>query len=131
MTRLALGLAGAAAAAVLAVPAAAQPDWSHARRVEVKLASFSYTPSNIHLRAGQPVVLHPVNTASGGHDFAAREFFAAATLRDPGAVERGRVELGARESRDVVLVPHAGRYPLKCTHSFHKMFGMSGEIVVD
>jgi uncharacterized cupredoxin-like copper-binding protein len=131
MTRLALGLAGAAAAAVLAVPAAAQPDWSRAARVEVKLASFSYTPSTIHLRAGEPVVLHLVNVASGGHDFAAREFFAAATLRDPGAVDRGRIELGGHESRDVALVPRAGRYPLRCTHTFHKMFGMSGEIVVD
>jgi organic hydroperoxide reductase OsmC/OhrA/plastocyanin len=131
MTRLALGLAGAAAAAVLAVPAVAQPDWSHATRVEVKLANFSYTPSMIHLRAGQPVMLHLVNTASGGHDFAAREFFAAASLRNAGAVDRGRVELGGHESQDIFLVPHAGRYPLKCTHTFHKTFGMSGEIVVD
>jgi uncharacterized cupredoxin-like copper-binding protein len=131
MTRLALGLAGALAAAALAAPACAQPDWSHAARVSVKLASFSFTPSTIHLRAGQPVVLHLVNAASGGHDFAAREFFAAATLRDPGAVDRGRVELGGGESRDVALVPQAGRYPLKCTHAFHKTFGMSGEIVVD
>src|SRR3954468_14014005 len=131
MSRLALCVFAAAASAGLAVPAVAQPDWSHAQRVEVKLASFSYTPSTIHLRAGQPVVLHLVNTASGGHDFAAREFFAAATLRDPGAVDRGRVELGSHESRDIFLVPRAGRYPLRCTHSFHKMFGMSGEIVVD
>lgn len=131
MSRLALCVAACAASVLLAVPAIAQPDWSHAQRVEVKLASFSYTPSNIHLRAGQPVVLHLVNVASGGHDFAAREFFAAATLRDPGTVDRGRVDLGGHESRDIALVPHAGRYPLRCTHTFHKMFGMTGEIVVD
>ena len=131
MSRLALCAAALAASALVAAPAAAQPDWSNAARVEVKLASFSYTPSTIHLRAGQPVVLHLVNTASGGHDFAAREFFAAATLRNPGAVDRGRVDLGGHESRDIALVPRAGRYPLKCTHTFHKMFGMTGEIVVD
>ncbi|MDB5693935.1 MAG: copper-binding protein [Alphaproteobacteria bacterium] len=130
MSRLALCLLAAASAA-FAAPAAAQPDWSGASRVEVKLASFSYTPRSIHLRAGQPVVLHLVNVASGGHDFAAREFFAAATLRNPGAVARGRVELGGHESRDVALVPRAGHYPLKCTHTFHQMFGMTGEIVVD
>jgi uncharacterized cupredoxin-like copper-binding protein len=130
MSRLALCVA-AVASAIVAAPAAAQPEWSRASRVEVTLANFSYTPSTIHLRAGQPVVLHLVNTASGGHDFAAREFFAAATLRNPGAVERGRVELAGHESRDIALVPRAGRYPLKCTHAFHKMFGMSGEIVVD
>ena len=80
MSRLALCVAACAVSALFAVPAAAQPNWSHAQRVEVRLASFSYTPSTIHLRAGQPVVLHLVNVASGGHDFAAREFFAASTL---------------------------------------------------
>ena len=131
MSRLALCAAAMAASALLAVPAVAQPDWADARRVEVKLDSFSFTPSTIHLRAGQPVVLHLVNVSSGGHDFAAREFFANATMRDPGAAPGGRVEVGKHESRDIALVPRAGHYPLKCTHAFHKMFGMSGEIVVD
>ena len=128
MPRLAFTLIAAAA---LAAPAVAQPDWSSAQRVQVQLASFSFTPSTIHLRAGQPVVLHLVNVSSGSHDFAAREFFAAATMRNPGAAPEGRVELGKHESRDIALIPRAGRYPLKCTHAFHKTFGMSGEIVVD
>jgi plastocyanin len=131
MSRLALCVAAIVASAALAIPAAAQPEWSRAQRVEVRLDSFSFTPSIIHLRAGQPVVLHLVNVASGGHDFAASEFFAAASLRDPRAVERGRVELAGHESRDIALVPRAGRYPLKCTHTFHKMFGMTGEIDVE
>jgi plastocyanin len=33
--------------------------------------------------------------------------------------------------RDVAVIPAAGRYPLKCTHIFHSMFGMKGTIVVD
>jgi plastocyanin len=131
MFRLALRFAAIVASAALAVPALAQPEWGRAPRVEVKLDSFSYTPSSIHLRAGQPVVLHLVNVSSGGHDFDAPAFFAAASLREPGAVERGRIELAGHESRDIALVPRAGRYALKCTHAFHKMFGMSGEIVVD
>ena len=130
MSRLAFAAALAASLA-FAAPAAAQPDWSGAQRVEVDLSSFAVKPSTILLRAGQPVVLHLVNVSSGGHDFAASEFFAASALRNPGGLARGRVELGAHESRDIALVPRAGHYPLKCTHAFHKMFGMSGEIVVD
>jgi plastocyanin len=121
--------------AMLAAPAAyAQgPDWAHAQRLEVKLANFSYSPRTIHLRAGQPIVLHLVNTASGGHDFTAPGFFAAAQVRaqDRRLVEDGSVEFGGHETHDVALVPKAGRYPLKCGHAFHKMFGMSGTIVVD
>jgi plastocyanin len=127
MSRIAFAFAVAAAA----VPASAQADWSRAQRVEVQLSNFSFTPDTIHLHAGQPVVLHLVNASSGGHDFAAREFFAAASLRDPGAVERGAVDLSSHQARDIYLVPRAGRYPLKCTHAFHKMFGMGGKIVVD
>jgi uncharacterized cupredoxin-like copper-binding protein len=114
--------------------AAAQgPDWAHARRVEVKLSNFDFTPAALHLRAGQPVVLHLVNTSSGGHDFSAPRFFAAAQLRpqDRGAVDEGSVEVRSGGSVDVALVPKAGRYPLKCGHAFHKMFGMSGSITVD
>jgi uncharacterized cupredoxin-like copper-binding protein len=123
--------AAVAVSIALATPVLAQPEWSRAQRVDVQLSNFAFTPSTIHLRAGEPVVLHLVNASSGGHDFAAREFFAAATLRGGAAIERGRIELAGHESRDIYLVPRAGRYPLKCTHAFHKMFGMSGEIVVD
>jgi plastocyanin len=124
------------AAAVMAAPLAADaqaPDWSHAVRVDVTLANFSYSPARIHLRAGQPAILHLVNAASGGHDFTASQFFSAATVRpqDRGAIDAGRVELRGHQSRDIYLVPSAGTYPLKCSHTFHKAFGMSGEIVVD
>ncbi len=115
---------------LLAAPAAAPPvDWSHASRVEVALASFKYSPRTIRLHAGRPVVLHLVNTSSGGHDFTARAFFAAATLRSP--VPGGKIELKGGQSRDVALVPKAGRYKVKCTHTLHQTLGMTGEIVVD
>jgi uncharacterized cupredoxin-like copper-binding protein len=119
------------------VPAAAAsaqgPDWAHAQRVEVKLSSFAFSPSTLHLHAGRPVVLHLVNTASGGHDFTAPAFFAAAQLRpqDRAAVGKGSVDLRGGRSVDLALVPKAGNYPLKCGHAFHKTFGMSGRIVVD
>jgi uncharacterized cupredoxin-like copper-binding protein len=122
--------------ALISLPAAAAaqaPDWAHAQRVEVKLSSFDFTPSTLHLRAGQPVVLHLVNTGSGGHDFTAPAFFAAARVQpgNRGGVAKGSVEVGSRRSVDVALVPKAGDYPLKCSHAFHKTFGMTGRIVVD
>jgi len=123
--------AALAVSIALATPAMAQPEWGRSQRVDIQLSNFAFSPSTIHLHAGEPVVLHLVNASSGGHDFAAREFFAASTLRGGAAIERGQVELASHESRDIYLVPRAGRYPLKCTHAFHKMFGMSGEIVVD
>jgi uncharacterized cupredoxin-like copper-binding protein len=130
MTRL----IAASALIVLASPAAAQaPDWGHAPKVDVALSSFKYAPSTIHLRAGQPVVLHLANVSGGGHDFTAPEFFAAAQLRagDRAAIKGGSVELRGKQSRDIALVPKAGRYRLKCSHTFHKSLGMTGEIVVD
>ncbi|HYJ82220.1 MAG TPA: cupredoxin domain-containing protein [Allosphingosinicella sp.] len=117
---------------LFALPAAAAaqaPDWAHAQRVEVKLSSFDFTPATLHLRAGRPVVLHLVNAGSGGHDFTAPAFFAAAQLRDP--ADKGSVEVPGHRSRDIALVPKAGDYPLKCSHAFHKTFGMTGRIVVD
>jgi plastocyanin len=122
---------------LLALPAAGvaaqAPDWAHAQRVEVKLSSFDFTPSTIHLRAGRPVVLHLVNTGSGGHDFTAPGFFAAAQVQPSSrsALAKGEVEVSGHRSVDVALVPKAGVYPLKCSHAFHKTFGMTGRIVVD
>lgn len=122
-------LAPTLALLVLAPPAAAQPvEWSRAPRVEVALSSFKYRPRTIRLAAGRPVVLRLVNAGSGGHDFTARAFFAAATLRTP--VPGGKVELKGGQSREVALVPKAGRYKVKCTHTLHQTFGMTGEIIV-
>ena len=115
---------------VLAAPAPGQPDWSRAQRVEVRLSSFDFDPASLRLRAGQPVVLHLVNTGSGGHNFAAPQFFAASTVA-AGPVRDGAVELGGRQSVDVRLVPARGHYRLRCTHTLHSTFGMRGEIVVE
>ena len=123
-------------ALLIALPAAATaqaPDWAGVKRVEVRLSSFDFTPSTLHLKAGRPVVLHLVNSGSGGHDFTAPAFFAAARVRptDQGSAGKGSVELRGGQSVDIALVPKAGTYPLKCSHAFHKAFGMSGRIVVD
>jgi plastocyanin len=116
---------------VLAVSGAAtaQPAGS-ARTVEVQLSSFDFAPKTIRLKAGEPVVLHLVNTGSGGHNFAAPQFFAAAGGVS-GPVERGRVEVRGRQSADVRLTPARGTYKLRCTHTLHSAFGMTGSIVVE
>lgn len=100
-----------------------------ARTVEVRLSNFDFTPGTLRLRAGEPVVLHLVNSASGGHNFAAREFFAAATGVS-GPVHNGTVEVGGHQSADVRLTPARGTYRLRCTHTLHSTLGMRGQIVV-
>ena len=114
---------------LLALPAvtAAQPA---AQSVEIDLSNFDFTPSTIRLRAGEPVVLHLVNTAHGGHNFAAPEFFAAASGVS-GPVTDGKVELHGEQSADVHVTPARGHYHLRCTHTMHTAFGMSGEIEVE
>jgi len=98
--------------------------------VEVRLTSFDFTPSTVRLAAGRPTVLHLVNAADGGHNFAAPEFFAAAQ-RVEGPVRDGKVEVAGGQSVDVRLVPARGSYRLRCTHTLHTTFGMSGEIIVE
>lgn len=100
------------------------------REVEVRLSNFEFAPETIRLRAGEPVVLRLVNSASGGHNFSARDFFAAA--RDiAGPVENGTVELPGHRSVEVRLTPTRGSYRLRCTHTLHSAFGMTGRIVVE
>jgi uncharacterized cupredoxin-like copper-binding protein len=99
----------------------------------VVLSNFDFTPHELHLRAGQPVALVLANSASGGHDFSAPEFFAAARIEpaDAALVSEGEVDVPAGSTRTVHLVPAAGSYKLTCTHTMHAMFGMKGRIVVD
>jgi plastocyanin len=115
--------------ALLTIPtlAAAQPA---PRAVEVRLSSFDFTPNQIRLRAGEPVTLHLVNTGRGGHNFAAPQFFAAASGVS-GPVHDGAVEVGSHASADVRLTPARGQYRLRCTHSLHTAFGMTGTITVE
>ena len=116
-------------ALLLALPAAvaAQPA---ARTVAVQLSNFDFAPNQIRLRAGEPIVLHLVNTAHGGHNFAAPEFFAAASGVS-GPVSAGKVEVAGHQTAEVRLTPARGHYRLRCTHTLHATFGMTGEIVAE
>ncbi len=114
---------------VLTLPVAASAQPAPAR-VEVRLSSFDFSPETIRLRAGEPVVLHLVNAGSGGHNFSAPSFFAAARAVS-GPVVRGAVEVPGRRAVDVRLTPARGSYRLRCTHTLHSTFGMRGRIVVE
>jgi uncharacterized cupredoxin-like copper-binding protein len=127
--------AAVAFAAALSVPAGAQgtPDWSHAQSVTVTLSSFSFDPAALRLPHGEAITLHLVNSGGGGHNFSAPEFFAAASVNpeDAGKIVRGAIEVPGHQSVDIRLVPAAGHFALRCTHTLHASFGMRGDITVE
>ena len=104
-----------------------------AQSLDVVLTDFAFTPQNLHMRQGQAYALRFVNRGSGGHNFSAPAFFAAARINpaDAGAIAGGKVELGRDQSRTLRLVPAAGRYDVTCTHFLHAGFGMVGSITVN
>lgn len=122
----------AAVALTLPATAIAQSDAKQAVSVEVRVKSFSFTPSIIHLTAGTPVVLTLIDE-KGGHNFSAPAFFAAANIapEDRSKVTNGAVELTSGHTVTIRLVPSAGSFKLSCTHLMHGAFGMRGRIVVD
>ena len=118
-----------AALAILAsAPAVAQP-----AALEVRLSNFKFEPRTIELMAGRDYVLALTNDSGGGHNFTAREIFAAATIAaaDRGAIANGTVEVPGHQRRTIRLrAASPGTYKVKCTHTLHGTFGMRGEIVV-
>lgn len=120
----------ALALATLAVPSATA---QAPAVVNVQLANYKFTPKTIVLDHGRPYVFRLHNLSGGGHDFTAPAFFAAAAVApsDRRSVEGGEVEVPSGQVREIRLTaPGAGSYKLKCTHTLHKFFGMSGTIVV-
>jgi plastocyanin len=107
--------------------ASAQPEL-----VTVQLSNFKFVPSTIQLRAGTPTILRLQNASRGGHNFSAPDFFAAARVEGKSAavVRKGTVEVPRRGTVDISLVPVAGSYRVKCTHTLHSTFGMKGTILV-
>jgi plastocyanin len=129
MTSLRLLAIASPLAFALAAPAVSQPQ---AATVAVTMSNFKFEPNALQLRAGVPTVLHLVNTAGGGHNFTAPQFFAAARVAPASQplIHDGMVEVPKHSAVDVELVPAAGQYPLKCSHTLHSAFGMKGTITV-
>jgi uncharacterized cupredoxin-like copper-binding protein len=125
-------LAHIATALLVAAPVASSADEA-VDRVNITLANFSFTPADIHLKAGQRVTMVFANKGSGGHDFTATQFFKAAQMDAATRArlgKKGRIDLAAGESAEVTLVPKAGTYKVKCAHFLHSGFGMTGLITV-
>jgi plastocyanin len=118
-------LAAASLLSCLGGPAAAQP-----AAQTILLSSFSYSPTPIHLKAGQPVTLTFVNRSGGGHDFTAKAFFGASRIT-AGAAPGGEIELHGHETRTITLIPQRGTYTAHCSHFLHTQMGMTDQIVVD
>jgi len=115
------------------VPTPAFAENSAPAPVLVVLVNFSFTPSDLQLEAGKPVALRFINQGSGGHNFVAKEFFAAAAIDAETRAKLGKkgvVELAKGGSMDVTLTPKAGSYAVQCTHFLHAGFGMTGTITV-
>ena len=118
--------------ALLASPAAAAPDWRQAREYDVLLSSFDIQPGRIELRAGEPLRLRLINNSTIPHSFSAGGFFGTGEVRsrERAFVKGGRVEVGPGETREILIVPKAGRYSARCSNLFHRVMGMSADIVV-
>lgn len=105
-----------------------------AHAVAVVLDNFKFAPEAVHVPGSTEIVLTLRNDGSGGHNFAAPEFFAASKIdpADKAKVKGGRVEVAKSETVAIHLTtPASGQYALKCTHFLHAGFGMKGSIVVD
>lgn len=113
--------------------APASVDFANAAEQRVELSNFDFTPREVRLRAGRPYALVLTNVASGGHDFAAPEFFAAALVMPAEAslIAEGEIDVPPGQTRTVHLVPAAGTYKVVCTHTGHALLGMTGTIVVE
>lgn len=130
MRRLALLLA----ALLLAPPAAAQePEWRQSSDYDVLLEPFDIEPSPLRLEAGRPVRLRFVNSGQRVLSFSAPGFFRAARVRsgEGDDLSDGSFSLGPGERRTIVLVPARGRYRMRSANFLHRLFGMSGRIIVE
>ncbi|MEA3081114.1 MAG: hypothetical protein QOD54_782 [Sphingomonadales bacterium] len=120
-------LAAAAFLASLAFsPVSAQPS---SPSVTINVRSFSFAPQPIRLAAGRPVTLTFVNQSGSGHDFTAKEFFAASAI-SAGTAPGGKIALAGHETKSITLTPRAGSYAAHCSHFLHSSFGMKDVIVV-
>jgi uncharacterized cupredoxin-like copper-binding protein len=115
---------------VWSVPAGAGPEVA---TITIHVSNFAFSPDRLHLRSGVPVRLHIVNDGTGSHNFSAPALFLLASAFPDGAPPAsGKVELGPWGSEDLLFVPRAtGTYKLECTHLLHRLFGMTGNIVVE
>ena len=108
-------------------------NFSKAAVVNVGLAYYHFIPPTIELSAGKPIILRLSNTAGQPHEFAAPQFFKAATIRPSDSKfinDEGEAEVSGGQQVNIALVPKAGTYHLQCNKPGHVALGMQGTIVV-
>ena len=119
-----------AAAAIAAAPAS---NFTGAPVVSVALSDYRFTPPDVRLAPGKPMILRLSNSAQQPHEFAAPAFFKAATIR-PGDArlinKEGEVELAPGQRVDIHLMARPGTYDLRCNKPGHAAMGMRGAILV-
>lgn len=116
-----------------AAPAAAQPDWRAGREYEVLLSNLDIQPETIRLKAGEPVRLRLINNSTIPHSFTAKDFFRKGDVRprERDLVANGSVEVAPGDTREILLVPAAGRYSARCRNLYHWIIGMRASIIVE
>jgi len=117
---------------LLTTPAPARDSKATAQAVE--LVDYRFQPGAIRLAAAKPVILRLTNSAQQPHEFAAPEFFAAATIGPSDAKlvnKEGEAEVAPGRHVDIALVPKAGTYHLQCNKPGHAALGMKGTIIVE
>ena len=117
----------------LAAPAAAAPEWRGAREYEVLMSNFDIQPKEIRLKAGEPVRLRLINNSVTAHSFSSGDFFSSGEVRprDRRSLAGGKFIVGPGETREVLIVPKAGRYSARCGNLFHRVMGMSASLIVE
>jgi uncharacterized cupredoxin-like copper-binding protein len=116
------------AALAVAGAAVAQPTV-----INIQLSEYKFAPMQLTLERGQAYLLHLTNSGGKSHDLSAKAFFQTVALAPGSAakVKDGAFDLDEGESADIALTPQkAGTYEMHCTHPFHSMLGMKGQIVV-
>jgi len=121
------------AALLLVAAQPPEPEWRTTVEQDVLLRPWAYEPRTIHLRAGEPVRLRFVNQSRATMAFGAHSFFQAARMRprDADIAAQGGFRLAPGERRSVELVPPPGRFRARSFNVFHRLLGMSAEIVVE
>ena len=116
------------AALVVAGAALAQPTV-----INIQLSEYKFAPMQLTLEHGQAYVLHLTNSGGKAHDLSAKAFFQTVALAAGSAakVKDGAVDLDDGESADIAFtLKKPATYEMHCTHPFHAMFGMKGQIIV-
>jgi uncharacterized cupredoxin-like copper-binding protein len=117
----------------------AEANWDEMEVINVDLAEFSFTPNEIHLRAGRPYELIFSNVGDVKHEATAPEFFqtvafrkaedASGEFKAPAPLE---VETFAGKQTELYLIPtQPGTYELVCEIEGHLEAGMHGTIIVE